>query len=79
MSLRAVLQKCDLVKFAKSMPEYRIANDDRKVVETCSNETKKHFQSQPKKSFVNKLLIKNTSRKNEEKKSGFGDFLALES
>ena len=40
LSLREVLQNADLVKFAKSMPEYRIANEDRKVVETVVIETK---------------------------------------
>lgn len=40
MSLRAVLQNADLVKFAKSMPEYRIASEDRKVVEHVVIETK---------------------------------------
>ena len=39
-SLRAVLQTADLVKFAKSMPEYRIANDDRRAVEHVVKETK---------------------------------------
>lgn len=39
-SLRAVLQNADLVKFAKSMPEYRIATEDRKVVEHVVIETK---------------------------------------
>ena len=39
-SLRAVLQTADLVKFAKSMPEYRIANDDRLAVEHVVKETK---------------------------------------
>ena len=39
-SLRAVLQNADLVKFAKSMPEYRIASEDRKVVEHVVIETK---------------------------------------
>ena len=39
MSLRAVLQNADLVKFAKSMPEYRIASEDRKVVEHVVIET----------------------------------------
>ena len=40
LSLKEVLQNADLVKFAKSMPEYRIANEDRKVVETVVIETK---------------------------------------
>ena len=40
LSLREVLQNADLVKFAKSMPEYRMANEDRKVVETVVIETK---------------------------------------
>ena len=40
LSLREVLQNADLVKFAKSMPEYRIANEDRKVIETVVIETK---------------------------------------
>ena len=39
-SLRAVLQNADLVKFAKSMPEYRIASEDRKAVEHVVIETK---------------------------------------
>ncbi len=40
MSLREVLQNADLVKFAKSMPEYSIANEDRKVVENVVIQTK---------------------------------------
>jgi hypothetical protein len=40
MSLRAVLRNADLVKFAKSLPEYRMANEDRKVVEMVVIETK---------------------------------------
>ena len=39
-SLREVLKTADLVKFAKSMPEYRIANEDRKAVEHVVMETK---------------------------------------
>ena len=39
-SLRKVLQNADLVKFAKSMPEYYIASEDRKAVETVVIETK---------------------------------------
>jgi len=39
-SLKAVLQNADLVKFAKSMTEYRIASEDRKVVEHVVIETK---------------------------------------
>ena len=39
-SLQKVLQNADLVKFAKSMPEYRTANDDRKVVENVLIQTK---------------------------------------
>jgi Mg2+ and Co2+ transporter CorA len=40
MSLRAVLQNADLVKFAKSMPEKYTANEDRKAVEHVVIETK---------------------------------------
>ncbi len=40
MSLRAVLQNADLVKFAKSMPEKYTANEDRKAVEHVVFETK---------------------------------------
>ncbi len=40
ISLREVLQNADLVKFAKSMPEYRIANEDRKVVENVVIQTR---------------------------------------
>ena len=40
ISLREVLQNADLVKFAKSMPEYHIANDDRKVVENVVIQTR---------------------------------------
>ena len=39
-SLQKVLQNADLVKFAMSMPEYRIANEDRKVVEKVVIQTK---------------------------------------
>jgi len=39
-SLREVLKNADLVKFAKSMPEYRIANEDRRAVEHVVMETK---------------------------------------
>ncbi|MFQ3341421.1 MAG: hypothetical protein ACI9TK_001084 [Flavobacteriaceae bacterium] len=39
-SLREVLRNADLVKFAKSMPEYRIANEDRIAVEHVVIETK---------------------------------------
>jgi hypothetical protein len=39
-SLREVLKNADLVKFAKSLPEFRIANQDRKVVEHVVIETK---------------------------------------
>ncbi len=40
ISLREVLQNADLVKFAKSIPEYHIANDDRKVLENVVIQTK---------------------------------------
>ena len=40
ISLREVLQNADLVKFAKSMPEYHIANDDRKVIENVVIQTR---------------------------------------
>jgi len=40
MSLKAVLQNADLVKFAKSMPEKYTANEDRKAVEHVVIETK---------------------------------------
>ncbi|MDG1023575.1 MAG: hypothetical protein P8I42_05780 [Flavobacteriaceae bacterium] len=39
-SLREVLKTADLVKFAKSMPEYRIANEDRRTVAHVVLETK---------------------------------------
>ena len=39
-SLSEVLQNADLVKFAKSIPEYGIANQDRKVVQHVVIETK---------------------------------------
>jgi hypothetical protein len=39
-SLKEVLRNADLVKFAKSMPEYRIANEDRIAVEHVVIETK---------------------------------------
>ncbi|MDC1217202.1 hypothetical protein N8131_03670 [Flavobacteriaceae bacterium] len=39
-SLREVLKNADLVKFAKSMPEYRVANEDRRAVEHVVMETK---------------------------------------
>ena len=40
ISLREVLQNADLAKFARSMPEFRMAYDDRKVVENVVIETK---------------------------------------
>lgn len=40
ISLREVLQNADLAKFARSMTEFRIASEDRKVVETVVIETK---------------------------------------
>jgi len=39
-SLKEVLKTADLVKFAKSMPEYRIANEDRRTVAHVVLETK---------------------------------------
>jgi hypothetical protein len=39
-SLKEVLKTADLVKFAKSLPEYRIANEDRRAVEHVVLETK---------------------------------------
>jgi len=40
MRLREVLQHADLVKFARSMPAFQIANDDRQAVEKVVKETK---------------------------------------
>ena len=40
ISLREVLQNADLAKFARSMPEFRMAYDDRKVVKNVVIETK---------------------------------------
>ena len=67
LSLREVLQNADLVKFAKSMPEYRIANEDRKVVETVVIETKEALPEPTEEELKEKAAYKEYLAKKRRK------------
>ena len=77
-SLRAVLQNADLVEFAKSMPEYRIASEDRKVVEHVVIETKEALPEPTEEELREKAAYKEYLAKKRRKEqwiwglSGFG-------
>ncbi len=74
LSLREVLQNADLVKFAKSMPEYRIANEDRKVVETVVIETKEALPEPTEEELKEKAAYKEYLAKKRRKEQWIWGF-----
>ena len=67
MSLRKVLQNADLVKFAKSMPEYYIASEDRKAVEMVVIETKEALPEPTEEELLEKLAYRDYLAKKRRK------------
>ena len=67
MSLREVLQNADLVKFAKSMPEYHIANDDRKLVENVVIQTKEALPEPTEEELKNQVAYREYLAKKRRK------------
>ena len=74
LSLKEVLQNADLVKFAKSMPEYRIANEDRKVVETVVIETKEALPEPTEEELKEKAAYKEYLAKKRRKEQWIWGF-----
>ena len=77
MSLREVLQNADLVKFAKSMPEYHIANDDRKLVENVVIQTKEALPEPTEEELKNQVAYLEYLEKKKRKEQWIWGFSGI--